>query len=739
MTHNGTSPYNPSANFTVYRNVISPYNAKGDGYSDDTAAIQRALTDGDGCAKSSCSGSTLFPKLVYFPPGNYIVSKTLQISMYTQIVGNPSNTPTIIPTSTFGANYVLDGFPTTDGSSWNGGAASLNFYKSIRNLNVDTTRVPAGVAITCVNWGVAQATSLRDMFFTMTESSQHMGIDMKGGGSGTFMGDLSFVGGNVGLNVNNEQFHFRNLNFELCTTAITTQHLYVGVFQNINFKDCGTGIVGQPTNGSEGVYSLSLIDSTASGVGTVIVAPMQSTSDIRAVVIDNLSTENVINIITTNTSDSSASVILAGTKSGSKSVSSYVRGVIYTNQSTPVFTDGQAFNALQKPSSMLTQGRWYGQSKPVFSSLDVSDVVNVKGFGALGDGATDDLAIIQAVVNQTAGTGKMVYFPYGVYRISATLYIPPGTILQGEAWSSIRADSGNSSYWSNEMNPQPVLQIGKPGDTGTFVMSDMVVEPGNVYPGAKLVEINMAGAPGDIGIWDCIFRTGGTASAVDQGQLCTTNGHECKSAWGFLHITTSGSAYLENVWGWNADHGIDNTPGANAAALQTGRGALIESTSPTYFVGVAMEHCSLYSVQTYNAQNVWLGLIQDETPYWQRDNPAPSNWTVNSVYHDPDFSNCAIGDVNCRQAFGLNFDGGQNIFSYGSAVWTFAPTQTNDIWITNNTPTNLAIFNPNNGGTGGGWTNIIAAAAAGIANVTVAANPGSWGGGVVAAYLPFAS
>lgn len=133
--------------------------------------------------------------------------------MYTQIVGNPSNTPTIIPTSTFGANYVLDGFPTTDGSAWNGGAASLNFYKSIRNLNIDTTRVPAGVAITCVNWGVAQATSLRDMFFTMTESSQHTGIDMLGGGSGTFMGDLSFVGGSVGLNVNNEQFHFRSVDF----------------------------------------------------------------------------------------------------------------------------------------------------------------------------------------------------------------------------------------------------------------------------------------------------------------------------------------------------------------------------------------------------------------------------------------------------------------------------------------------------------------------------------------------
>lgn len=129
--------------------------------------------------------------------------------MYTQIVGNPTNPPTIQPSSKFGANIVLDGFPNTNGSYWNGGNAPLNFYKSIRNVNIDTTNVPAGVAVTCLNWAVSQATSIRDMVFTMTESSAHEGIVMNGGGSGTFFGDLVFQGGNSGLTVNNQQFHFR--------------------------------------------------------------------------------------------------------------------------------------------------------------------------------------------------------------------------------------------------------------------------------------------------------------------------------------------------------------------------------------------------------------------------------------------------------------------------------------------------------------------------------------------------
>lgn len=267
-------------------------------------------------------------------------------------------------------------------------------------------------------------------------------------------------------------------------------------------------------------------------------------------------------------------------------------------------------------------------------------------------------------------------------------------------------------------------------------MTDMVVEPGNVYPGAKLVEINMAGEPGDIGIWDCVFRTGGTASANNQATQCNTAGAECKSAWGMLHITSRASAYLENVWGWNADHAIDPTPGANGTSLQTGRGALIESIRPTFLVGVSMEHCSFYSVHSYNAQNLYLGMIQDETPYWQRDNPAPSNWMPNRKYHDPDFSHCASGDINCHLAFGLNFDGGSDIFSYGSGVWTFRPNQTNDIWI-QECPRNLLIFNANNGGSNSGWTNIITVADGGM--VTDVANPGGWSGGLVAAYLPFAS
>lgn len=39
----------------------------GDGVTDDTAAINRAMTDGGRCAPGVCASSTTTPAIVYFP------------------------------------------------------------------------------------------------------------------------------------------------------------------------------------------------------------------------------------------------------------------------------------------------------------------------------------------------------------------------------------------------------------------------------------------------------------------------------------------------------------------------------------------------------------------------------------------------------------------------------------------------------------------------------------------------
>lgn len=78
--------FNPDPNgYKVFRN-IRDYGATGDGVTDDTDAINRAISDGNRCAPG-CPSSTVSPAIVYFPAGNYLVSKPLLQYYYTQFIG----------------------------------------------------------------------------------------------------------------------------------------------------------------------------------------------------------------------------------------------------------------------------------------------------------------------------------------------------------------------------------------------------------------------------------------------------------------------------------------------------------------------------------------------------------------------------------------------------------------------------------------------------------------------------
>jgi hypothetical protein len=75
----------------VYRNV-KDFGAKGDGNTDDSNAIITALTQGRGNNPNSVypnaqySSSTQHPAYVFFPPGTYLVTQTLPVVYYTQMV-----------------------------------------------------------------------------------------------------------------------------------------------------------------------------------------------------------------------------------------------------------------------------------------------------------------------------------------------------------------------------------------------------------------------------------------------------------------------------------------------------------------------------------------------------------------------------------------------------------------------------------------------------------------------------
>ena len=72
---------------------------------------------------------------------------------------------------------------------------------------------------------------------------------------------------------------------------------------------------------------------------------------------------------------------------------------------------------------------------------------------------------------------------------------------------------------------------------------------------------------------------------------------------------------------------------------------LVESTKATWLVGTAFEHNTLYQYNLNSAKNVYIGMQQSETPYWQGTGSAslaPAPWTA--AGSDPTFSNCGSSD-----------------------------------------------------------------------------------------------
>ncbi len=72
-----------------------------------------------------------------------------------------------------------------------------------------------------------------------------------------------------------------------------------------------------------------------------------------------------------------------------------------------------------------------GQAATVAARLDNQAVINVKDYGATGDGVTDDTAAIQAAIT-AAPAGTTVFFPAGVYLVSSPVRLRGGLSYVGE-------------------------------------------------------------------------------------------------------------------------------------------------------------------------------------------------------------------------------------------------------------------------------------------------------------------
>ncbi|KAI1336987.1 pectate lyase superfamily protein-domain-containing protein [Xylariaceae sp. FL0016] len=667
MTHQGVAPFAGSG-YTVFRNV-KDYGAKGDGSTDDTAAIAAALNAGDNRCLQGCASSTTTPAVVYFPAGTYIISESLVPPYFTQLIGDPTDRPVLKATSGFQGFGLIDGNKYyTENLNW----VSTNvFYRQMRNFVIDTTNIAPATAATGMHWPTSQATSLMNIEFNMPTdaSTVHVGLFIESG-SGGFMSDLTFNGGATGASLGNQQYTMRNLTFNNCQTAIIQLWDWGWTYINLKINNCGKG-VDMTASGDTGlnVGSAIIIDSTFTDTPTGIsTAYTASTSPDTA---GSLILENVQFTNSATAVNGTTGTLLAG---GSTTITGWGQGHRYTPTGPEEFSGDVTANT--RPAVLTGDNGYYSRSKPQYETLSSSDFVSARSSGAKGDASTDDTAALQSAIN-SAANGKVLFLDYGLYKVTSTLSIPAGTKIVGEGYPVIMA---SGSFFTDMSNPKPLLQVGATsGTTGTVEFSDFVVGTQGAAPGATLIEWNLASSGTPSGMWDVHARVGGFSGSDLQVAQCvkqpgsSTINDACIGAYMLMHVTKSATnLYMENTWLWTADHDIEDASNTQIT-VYSGRGLYIESTVGTFWlVGTAVEHNHLYNYQFANTKNVFVSMFQTETPYYQPQPNAIDPFPVVTALNDPDFAtSCSGASGNCAESWGLRIIDSSDIFVYGAGHYSF--------------------------------------------------------------------
>jgi glucan 1,3-beta-glucosidase len=643
----------------------------GDGTTDDTAAINAAMSDGNRCGQG-CLGSTTTPAVVYFPAGTYLVTSPIYIPYYTQTIGDPTNMPTIKASAAFTTGYVIDADPYYT-STLNWGSTTV-FFRQIRNLRIDMTSIPLSAAVSGIHWPTAQATSLQNIVFDMSTASgvQTQGLFIEEGSAG-YAGDLVFNGGIVGAAIGNQQYTMRNLTFNNCVTAIYMFWDWGWTYKNLNINNCQQGIyMAAGGSSAQAVGSITVLDSAFTNVPVgIITAHSTSSSPATAgsIILENLDYSNVPIVVQ---NDGSTTALAGGTGTGT--IAAWGQGHRYVPSGPDNFI--ASISANSRPSSLLSGDTYYERSKPQYETLTASSFSSVRDGGAAGDGTTDDTAAIQSVLNSAASAGKVVFFDAGTYKVTDTITIPAGSKIVGETYSVIMS---SGSAFNDKSNPKVVVKVGSnSGDSGTVEWSDMIVSTQGQQQGAILIEWNLASGSGSpSGMWDVHTRVGGFAGSNLQVAQCEKTPdssaviEQCISAYMLMHVTSGASGlYMENCWLWVADHDID---GSNVQIdIYSGRGLLIESTAGNIWLyGTAVEHNQLYQYNLVNTKNIVMGQVQTETAYYQPNPNVQSPFDQVASLNDPDFDTfCANHDGNC-DGWGLRIVDSSDILVYGAGLYSF--------------------------------------------------------------------
>jgi hypothetical protein len=486
-------------------NVKTAFGAAGDGVTDDTAAIQRAI--------SSTIHQQNTSRILYFPAGTYLVSRPL---VWKDLGGNwqseltiqgENETTTKIKLANNSGPYQnpkapADLFTTASvnaGPNGDGNSAFDNYFFDI-TIDVGSGN-PGAVALDFMGNNYC---GLRNVTL-MSSDPAHAGaagLSMTRYATGPcLMKNVVINGFQTGILAGNTEYGvtFENLLLE--------NQLSAGIANSDNSLSIHNLIF---TNNSNTVPAIQNL--TPAGLITLIDASLSGGSGAPSTsAIQNLGVLYARNVTT----------------SGFQSAVQDNTGTIVPGVSLTEYDSGPTFSLFQGPPSSLGLPI---KLTPEFEETNLKNWRSVVAYGADPTGAADSTAGIQAAIDSG---GTTVYFPAGIYRVSKTIIVR-GSVRMIEGF-----DSNVLPELSSFQNANSVAPFFRFENTADVTLSHLRL--GGIF--------SQQGVPG------LRWFEHDSSNAVTIRNTVLNNGTYVTSAYKNA-VTGTGDLYLEDIAGayWEIDH-----------------------------------------------------------------------------------------------------------------------------------------------------------------------------------------
>lgn len=263
--------------------------------------------------------------------------------------------------------------------------------------------------------------------------------------------------------------------------------------------------------------------------------------------------------------------------------------------------------------------------------------VNVKAYGATGDGTTDDTTAVQSAINAALGP---VFFPPGTYKLTTSLTLPAGTTLRGSGiQSKIKQSTNTYALRATSVN--------------NITIDGLWVEGFGTASTIDQGAIHISGGTGHK-VTNCRISNHGTCLWIITATDVLVSGNEIDTFRRYGAVLST-SSYWRVVN--NRIHGSDEAGAGNAYCI---------SASSNLAITQPQNGCLIANNQLYDVP-AWDAIMTHET----NDLTISNNW-INNVRTGIDVGPNGGSTINTRLVISGNVIKGTSTNTWGATPATNA-------------------------------------------------------------------